>query len=107
MHTALQQSLLALGLMAGLATGFGWTMAGRVLYPLQRITGTARRVADRGLHERIDLQGPQDEFKELADTFDAMLRGSENRRSSAGRWTCLTSPPTPWSRPPAKPPPPA
>lgn len=41
--------------------------------PLQRITATARRVADRSLHERIALHGPDDEIKDLADTFDAML----------------------------------
>jgi signal transduction histidine kinase len=48
-------------------------MAGRALQPLQQITATARRVADRSLHERIALDGPDDELKGLADTFDAML----------------------------------
>jgi signal transduction histidine kinase len=56
----------------------GWLLAGRLLQPLHRITGTARRIADapgaiRGLHERIGLRGPADELKELADTFDDML----------------------------------
>jgi signal transduction histidine kinase len=71
--SALRLSLLSFGLVATLAVGFGWMMAGRVLRPLQRITETARRVADRSLHERIALRGPRDELKELADTFDAML----------------------------------
>jgi signal transduction histidine kinase len=48
-------------------------MAGRALRPLHDITATARRVADRSLHERIALDGPDDEIKDLADTFDAML----------------------------------
>jgi HAMP domain/His Kinase A (phospho-acceptor) domain len=53
-------------------------LAGVLLQPLQRVTETARRIADapaadRGLHERIALGGPHDELKQLADTFDAML----------------------------------
>ncbi len=63
-------SLGAVGLAAG---GLGWLLASRALHPLQQITATARRVADRSLHERIALGGPDDEVKDLADTFDAML----------------------------------
>ncbi len=51
----------------------GWLLAGRTLRPLTQITATARRVADRNLHERIGLSGPRDELRELADTFDDML----------------------------------
>ena len=61
-------------LLCVVAVAIGWLVAGRVLRPLQAITATARRrAADRSLHERIALDGPQDELKELADTFDAML----------------------------------
>ena len=73
LSSLLQYSLLALGLILLAAIGIGWLMAGRTLRPLQEITATARRVAGRSLHERIALKGPQDELKELADTFDAML----------------------------------
>jgi signal transduction histidine kinase len=66
-------SLVALGVVGVAAGGFGWLLAGRALRPLQDITATARRVADRSLHERIALDGPDDEIKDLADTFDAML----------------------------------
>jgi signal transduction histidine kinase len=66
-------SLLAVLVLLLVAAAVGWLIAGRTLRPLQEITATARRVADRNLHERIELQGPQDELKELADTFDAML----------------------------------
>jgi nitrate/nitrite-specific signal transduction histidine kinase len=45
----------------------------RALRPLQQITATARRVADRSLDERIALDGPDDEIKDLADTFNAIL----------------------------------
>lgn len=53
--------------------GLGWWLAGRALAPVSRITEAARRVSDENLHERIALEGPDDELKELADTFDAML----------------------------------
>jgi signal transduction histidine kinase len=69
----LVQSLFAAGGVGVLAAGAGWVMAGRALRPLHRITTTARTVAERSLDERIRLAGPQDELKELADTFDAML----------------------------------
>ncbi|MDX3226795.1 HAMP domain-containing sensor histidine kinase [Streptomyces sp. ME19-01-6] len=72
------QGGLALLVVGGAAAGFGWLAAGRVLAPLHRVTDTARRIAsapaaDRGLHERIALRGPDDEVKDLADTFDTMV----------------------------------
>jgi signal transduction histidine kinase len=73
MSQLLTQSGIALGLMALVSVGLGWLVAGRVLQPLQAITATARRLEGSTLHERINLQGPQDELKELADTFDQML----------------------------------
>ncbi|MPZ73672.1 MAG: HAMP domain-containing protein [Nitriliruptorales bacterium] len=72
------QGGIALLVVAAAAAGFGWLVAGRVLAPLHRVTDTAQRIAaaptaDRGLHERIALSGPDDEVKELADTFDTMV----------------------------------
>ena len=55
------------------AVALGWVVAGRILRPLADITATARRVSQDRLDERIALQGPHDELRELADTFDAML----------------------------------
>jgi signal transduction histidine kinase len=74
----LTQGGIALVLVGGLAAGFGWLVAGRVLAPLHRVTDTARRIATapaagRGLHERIALRGPDDEVKNLADAFDTMV----------------------------------
>lgn len=74
----LQLGAIALVLVSAISAGLGWLLAGRLLSPLHRITETARRIstapaADRGLHERIALRGPNDELQELADTFDAML----------------------------------
>lgn len=55
------------------AVVLGWLLAGRALRPLRQVTETANRVAGQSLHERIALDGPRDEVKELADTIDAML----------------------------------
>jgi signal transduction histidine kinase len=78
LNTLLTQSGIALGGVGAVATGLGWLIAGRMLKPLQRITETARRIADapaadRGLHERIALAGPEDEIEQLAGTFNIML----------------------------------
>ncbi|MEU1900531.1 ATP-binding protein [Nocardiopsis dassonvillei] len=66
-------SLLALFLVGLLAVALGYAVAGRALSPLQKITRIARRLSERSLHERIALSGPDDEIRELADTFDGML----------------------------------
>ncbi|WP_405097849.1 sensor histidine kinase [Micromonospora sp. NBC_01412] len=66
-------SFAALGGVGIVAVGIGWLMATRLLAPLHSITATARRVAEHSLHERIALDGPTDEIKDLADTFDEML----------------------------------
>ncbi|MBC6458914.1 HAMP domain-containing histidine kinase [Actinomadura sp. HBU206391] len=78
LRTLLTQGGIALAVISAVAIALGWLIAGRLLQPLQRVTETARRIAnapgaDRGLHERIALNGPHDEIKELADTFDVML----------------------------------
>ncbi|PSK84206.1 signal transduction histidine kinase [Murinocardiopsis flavida] len=66
-------SILALVVVGLLAVGLGYVVAGRALSPLHKITRIARRLSERSLHERIALSGPDDEIRELADTFDGML----------------------------------
>ncbi|MGK5629876.1 sensor histidine kinase [Streptomyces sp. URMC 123] len=73
LDSLLRRSLLALLGLSVVAFAFGYAMAGRVLSPLGRITRTARMVAGSDLSRRIELDGPDDELKELADTFDEML----------------------------------
>ncbi|RFU41604.1 sensor histidine kinase [Actinomadura logoneensis] len=74
LDSVLTQGAIALGLVALAALGLGWLMADRALRPVQRITETARRVArSHDLTERIGYDGPRDEVRELADTFDTML----------------------------------
>jgi two-component system sensor histidine kinase VanS len=53
--------------------GGGWLLAGRMLAPLPRITDATRKAATGTLSHRIELEGPNDEFRELADAFDGML----------------------------------
>ncbi len=55
------------------SVGAGWLIADRTLRPIGRITGVAKEIQATDLSRRISLEGPDDELKELADTFDAML----------------------------------
>jgi signal transduction histidine kinase len=73
LHKLMVEYIFALGAMTMLSVAAGWLLAGRALRPLRDITATARRVSGENLGERIDLVGPADELKELADTFDGML----------------------------------
>lgn len=65
--------LVAVALTALVAVGTGWWVAGRLLRPLNQITGAARRLSEATLNQRIGMAGPNHELKELADTFDGML----------------------------------
>lgn len=66
-------SVLSLVGVGAIATLLGYLLAGQALQPLRQITTTARSIADRNLHQRIAMQGPDDEIKDLADTLDNML----------------------------------
>jgi signal transduction histidine kinase len=71
--TLLDASLIGLGLATIASAGLGWVVSGRVLRPVRSITETARRASELQLGQRLALTGPDDELKELADTFDLML----------------------------------
>ncbi|HWD69269.1 MAG TPA: ATP-binding protein [Solirubrobacteraceae bacterium] len=73
LHRLLLEYVGALVVMTGVSVALGWWIAGRALAPLRSITAAAQRVSGENLGERIALQGPDDELKELADTFDGML----------------------------------
>ena len=68
-----RQSLWALLITAIGVLGLGWLLAGAVLEPIRKITSHAQSSSATTLDERIRLEGPDDELRELADTFDAML----------------------------------
>ena len=66
-------SAIALAIMALGSIGLGWAIAGRILGRLHAVTETARTISVSNLHERLGLEGPDDELKELGDTFDELL----------------------------------
>ena len=78
-------ALLVFGLLGG------WILAGRMLAPLARITKAARRAAAGSLSHRIELEGRQDEFRELADSFDAMLARLEAQVAEQQRFAANAS----------------
>ncbi|WP_021592386.1 sensor histidine kinase [Actinomadura welshii] len=84
-------TLGAIVVIAVLAFAVCWWLTGRLLRPLHRVTATARRLSLSTLHERIALDGPQDEVKELADTFDAMLDRLEEAVDSQRRFIANAS----------------
>jgi signal transduction histidine kinase len=66
-------SAIALSAIAVAAAAIGWIIAGRVLRPLRTINAAARRISASSLHERLALNGPDDELKELANTLDNLF----------------------------------
>jgi two-component system, OmpR family, sensor histidine kinase VanS len=77
--------LLVFGLLGG------WLLAGRMLAPLARITEATRMAADGSLSHRIGLEGRKDEFRELADSFDAMLARLEAHVAEQQRFAANAS----------------
>jgi signal transduction histidine kinase len=73
LQTVLIISGIALVVVGAMAALLGWLMADRALRPVKRITATARRLEAGQMDKRINHDGPDDELKELADTFDSML----------------------------------
>jgi len=69
----LPTAVAALAVLLAIGLAGGWILAGRMLAPLTRITDATRIAAAGQLNHRIQLPGRSDEFRELADAFDAML----------------------------------
>jgi signal transduction histidine kinase len=73
LHQLLVNSGIGLAIVAVLALLAGWFIAGRMLRPIRTITRRAQRISSTSLHERLALDGPQDELKELGDTLDDLF----------------------------------
>jgi two-component system sensor histidine kinase VanS len=69
----------------------GWILAGRMLAPFTRITNATRRAANGSLSHRIQLEGRNDEFRELADAFDTMLARLEAHVAEQQRFAANAS----------------
>ncbi|MGW3941812.1 sensor histidine kinase [Streptomyces phaeochromogenes] len=82
---AVMAFLLVFGLVGG------WILAGRMLAPLTRITDATRTATNGSLSHRIRLPGRKDEFRELADAFDAMLARLEAHVAEQQRFAANAS----------------
>jgi signal transduction histidine kinase len=91
LDTLLTRSGLALAIMAVASIGLGWLMAGRALRPVRTMSSRARGISERNLHERLALEGPDDELKELGDTFDGLLSRLEAAFESQRRFVANAS----------------
>jgi signal transduction histidine kinase len=91
LHQLLVQSAIALAIMAVVSIGLGWLVAGRVLTPLRVMTATTHRISERSLHERLAMDGPDDELKGLSDTIDELLARLEAAFDSQRRFVANAS----------------
>jgi signal transduction histidine kinase len=90
-HVLLTSSLIALAIMTVISAGLGWLVAGRALRPVRQMTAAAQRISEDSLHERLAVQGPEDELKELGDTIDGLLERLEIAFSAQRRFVANAS----------------
>ncbi|MGW5693432.1 histidine kinase dimerization/phospho-acceptor domain-containing protein, partial [Streptomyces asiaticus] len=91
LHDLLVQSAIALGLMSVISIALGWVVSGRILRPLRTVIGAAREISATSLHQRLALDGPSDELKELGDTFDGLLGRLETSFEAQRRFVANAS----------------
>ena len=77
--------------MAFASIGLGWLVAGRALRPVRTMSARARGISERNLHERLAVDGPNDELKELGNTFDELLARLEEAFESQRRFVSNAS----------------
>jgi two-component system, OmpR family, sensor histidine kinase VanS len=86
-----QDAAIVLAFLLVFSLAGGWILAGRMLAPLTRITAATRTAASGSLSHRIQLEGRDDEFRELADAFDAMLARLEAHVAEQRRFAANAS----------------
>jgi two-component system sensor histidine kinase VanS len=91
LHQGLIQSGIALAIMTAVSVALGWLVAGRILRPLRTMTATTRQISERNLNERLELPGPRDELKDLADTVDGLLARLEAHVAEQQRFAANAS----------------
>jgi len=84
-------SAIALAVMGVASFGLGRLIAGRVLRPLRTITTATQRISADNLHERLAVEGPSDEVKDLADTIDGLLHRLEESFAAQRRFVANAS----------------
>lgn len=85
------KAAVALGFLLVLGLGGGWLLAGRMLAPMTQIRAATLTAMNGSLSHRIRLEGPKDEFRELADSFDAMLGQLEEHVAEQQRFAANAS----------------
>src|SRR5436853_3471678 len=91
LHFFAPRAAAVLGFLLVFGLVGGWLLAGRMLAPLTRITNATRTAATGSLSHRIQLEGRQDEFRELADSFDTMLARLEAHVAEQQRFAANAS----------------
>ena len=84
-------SAIALAITALASIAIGWLAAGRILRPLRAIMASAQGISAANLDEGLGLDGPDDEFKELAATLDDLLGRLERSFESQRRFVANAS----------------
>ena len=82
---------LVIAVAVVLALVLGWLIAGRLLRALRKITSTARDISASNLHERLNIEGPDDELKELGGTLDDLFARLEASFESQRRFVANAS----------------
>jgi two-component system sensor histidine kinase VanS len=91
LHVFAPRAAAVLGILVVFGLVGGWLLAGRMLAPLTRITDATRIAANGSLSYRIQLEGRKDEFRDLADSFDAMLARLEAHVAEQQRFAANAS----------------
>jgi signal transduction histidine kinase len=91
LHHLILFSAVAVPVMVILSLLVGWFAAGRVLRPLRTISSTAKDISATNLHKRLELGGPDDELKELGDTFDGLLERLDGAFQSQSQFVANAS----------------
>ncbi|MFI0975725.1 sensor histidine kinase [Streptomyces sp. NPDC021093] len=89
--TVLAVSVGGVLLVMAVGLGAGWLLSQRLLAPLHTISAAAAKAAEGNLGERIEAEGPEDELKRLADTFDTMLARLEESFAAHQRFAANAS----------------
>jgi len=79
-------SLIGIGAILIVGAVGGYVISGMMLKPIDGVSALAARISHTNLKERINHQGPQDEVKRLADTFDDMLQRLDGAFQSQKRF---------------------
>ncbi|MEK8172216.1 HAMP domain-containing protein [Streptomyces sp. M19] len=91
LHQMLLWSTIGLVIMTVLVVLTGRWLAGRALRPVAKVTGTALRISETSLDQRLGLTGPDDELHRLADAFDSMLDRLQQSFDSQRRFVANAS----------------